>query len=117
MLQEKTDGKKEFGIISDTHGLLRPEVISILKTCDCIYMQEMLTGRKSLTSSGILAVFMSCVEIIDRDWAEKLFSYTSDFKIEGTEFFMTHNKKDVAWDLGTAQVVIFRTQSSLFLKK
>ena len=55
---------KRIGIISDTHGLLRPEVISILKTCDCIYMQEMLTGRKSLTSSGILAVFMSCVEIM-----------------------------------------------------
>ena len=27
---------KRIGIISDTHGLLRPEVISILKTCDCI---------------------------------------------------------------------------------
>ena len=27
---------KRIGIISDTHGLLRSEVISILKTCDCI---------------------------------------------------------------------------------
>ena len=27
---------KKIGIISDTHGLLRPEVLEILKTCDCI---------------------------------------------------------------------------------
>lgn len=55
---------KRIGIISDTHGLLRPEVISILKTCDCILHAGDVTGRKSLTSSGILAVFMSCVEIM-----------------------------------------------------
>ena len=27
---------KKIGIISDTHGLLRPEIIEILKDCDCI---------------------------------------------------------------------------------
>lgn len=55
---------KRIGIISDTHGLLRPEVTAYLRHVTAFYMQEMLTGRKSLTSSGILAVFMSCVEIM-----------------------------------------------------
>ena len=27
---------KKIGIISDTHGLLRPEILGILKWCDCI---------------------------------------------------------------------------------
>ena len=27
---------KKIGIISDTHGLLRPEILEILKGCDCI---------------------------------------------------------------------------------
>ena len=27
---------KKIGIISDTHGLMRPEILEILKTCDCI---------------------------------------------------------------------------------
>ena len=27
---------KKVGIISDTHGLLRPEILGILKGCDCI---------------------------------------------------------------------------------
>lgn len=55
---------KRIGIISDTHGLLRPEVISILKTCDCILHAGDVDRPETLTSSGILAVFMSCVEIM-----------------------------------------------------
>ena len=27
---------KKIGIISDTHGLLRPEILEILNGCDCI---------------------------------------------------------------------------------
>ena len=27
---------KKIGIISDTHGLLRSEILEILKDCDCI---------------------------------------------------------------------------------
>lgn len=42
----------------------------------------------------------------DRDWAEGI-AKTLRFTIEGVKFFMTHNKKDVAWELGSAQVVIF----------
>ena len=28
---------KRIGIISDTHGLLRPEILEILEDCDCIF--------------------------------------------------------------------------------
>ena len=36
---------KKIGIISDTHGLLRPEVLEILKTCDCILHAGDVRGR------------------------------------------------------------------------
>lgn len=55
---------KRIGIISDTHGLLRPEVISILKTCDCILHAGDVDRPEILDQLGILAVFMSCVEIM-----------------------------------------------------
>ena len=33
-----TENKKiKIGIISDTHGLLRTEVLDILQSCDCIF--------------------------------------------------------------------------------
>ena len=42
----------------------------------------------------------------DKDWAEGL-AKTLTFSIEGVKFFMVHNKRDVAWDLKDAQVVVF----------
>ena len=91
---------KRIGIISDTHGLLRPEVISILKTCDCILHAGDVDRPEILDQLRYLGSLYVVRGNNDRDWAEKL-SVTLRFKIEGTEFFMTHNKKDVAWDLGT----------------
>lgn len=107
---------KRIGIISDTHGLLRPEVISILKTCDCILHAGDVDRPEILDQLRVsLAVFMSCVEIMTVT-GPKSFQLHCDLKIEGTEFFMTHNKKDVAWDLGTAQVVIFGHSHHYFEK-
>ena len=42
----------------------------------------------------------------DKDWVENLRTSLS-FTIGGVKFFMVHNKKDVAWELGDTQVVIF----------
>ena len=106
---------KRIGIISDTHGLLRPEVISILKTCDCILHAGDVDRPEILDQLRYLGSLYVVRGNNDRDWVEKL-SVTLRFKIEGTEFFMTHNKKDVAWDLGTAQVVIFGHSHHYFEK-
>lgn len=94
------------GIISDTHGLLRPEVMEILKTCDCI-----LHGG-DINKPGILDELRPLANIYvvrgnnDKDWAEGL-SKSLRFSIGGVKFFMVHNKKDVDWSLGDTQVVVF----------
>lgn len=49
---------KKIGIISDTHGLLRPEVLEILKTCDCILHAGDVTGRRFWISFGHWEIFM-----------------------------------------------------------
>lgn len=97
---------KKIGIISDTHGLLRPEVIEILKDCDCILHAGDADRSELLDQLRYLGNLYVVRGNNDGDWAENL-SRTLHFKIEGIEFFMTHNKKDVAWDLGTTQIVIF----------
>lgn len=105
----------KIGIISDTHGLLRPEVLEILKTCDCI-----LHGG-DINKPEILDVLrpMANIYIVrgnnDKEWAESL-SKSLRFTIDGVEFFMVHNKKDVARDLGTVQVVIFGHTHKYFEK-
>ena len=88
---------KKIGIISDTHGLLRPEILEILKTCDCILHAGDVTRPELLDELRCLA---------------------SIYVVRGNndEFFMTHNKKDVAWELGSTQVVIFGHTHSYFEK-
>ena len=51
----------------------------------------------------------------DKDWAEGI-AKTLHFTIEGVKFFMTHNKKDVDWDLKDTQVVIFGHTHKYFEK-
>lgn len=51
----------------------------------------------------------------DKDWAENLRTSLS-FTIGGVKFFMVHNKKDVAWELGDTQVVIFGHTHKYFEK-
>lgn len=97
---------KKVGIISDTHGLLRPEVIEILKDCDCILHAGDVDRPEILDQLRYLGNLYAVRGNNDGDWARNL-SVTLRFKIEGIEFFMTHNKKDVAWELGNAQIVIF----------
>lgn len=97
---------KKIGIISDTHGLLRPEVMEILKTCDCIFHGGDINKPEILDQLRPLASIYAVRGNNDKEWAEGL-ARTLRFSIEGVEFFMTHNKKDVVWNLENVQVVIF----------
>ena len=94
------------GIISDTHGLLRPEVLEILKSCDCILHGGDINKPEILDALRSLASVYVVRGNNDKDWAEGL-AKTLTFSIEGVKFFMVHNKRDVAWDLKDAQVVVF----------
>ena len=63
---------KRIGIISDTHGLLRPEVISILKTCDCILHAGDVDRPEILDQLRYLGSLYVVRGNNDRDWAEKM---------------------------------------------
>lgn len=106
---------KKIGIISDTHGLLRPEILEILKTCDCILHAGDVTRPELLDELRCLASIYVVRGNNDGEWAAGI-AKTLRFRIEGVEFFMTHNKKDVAWELGSTQVVILGHTHSYFEK-
>ena len=96
---------KKIGIISDTHGLLRPEVLKILKTCDCILHAGDVDRPEILDQLRPLGSLYAVRGNNDGDWARGI-ATALRFKIENISFFMTHNKKDVAWDLKDTQIVI-----------
>ena len=61
------------GIISDTHGLLREEVIKILKTCDYIVHGGDINKKEVLDElKKIAPVFVVKGNNDKGEWAEKL---------------------------------------------
>ena len=106
---------KKIGIISDTHGLLRPEVLEILKSCDCILHAGDVNKEEILDKLRWMGNLYAVRGNNDREWAQYL-SNTLRFSIEGVNFFMVHNKKDVDWELGETNVVIFGHSHKYFEK-
>ena len=115
-------------VISDTHNLLRPEVVEIIKTCDAVLHGGDISGPETLEkirrACGSSASFMaggagnSVSDMAggagnfyavrgnnDRDWAADL-PYELEVQLYGRKFFMTHKKKDIPADVD-ADVVIY----------
>ena len=94
-------------VISDTHGLLRPEVAEILKTCGAV------VHGGDINSPGILEEIRRINPSLyvvrgnnDREWAEKLPKELS-FSLFGRSFYMVHNKKHIPKDLEKKDFVIY----------
>lgn len=98
---------KKIGVISDTHGFLRPEVLEILKSCDCILHAGDICTPDILDQIRPLASLYAVLGNNDRASYGMPKRKTLEFTIEGVRFFLTHNKRDVAWNLGEIQIVIY----------
>lgn len=93
-------------VISDTHGLLRPEVEQVLSTCDVVihggdFSDQMLYHRLN-TRQPLYAVRGNN----DNGWAEGL-PLIRRFSLAGVRFIMAHDRADIPRDLKDEQVVLF----------
>lgn len=93
------------GIISDTHGLLRPEVLGVLRGCGCII------HAGDFDSSDVLERLEEIGPVYgvrgNNDWWGRRLPRTLTFDIEGVRFTMAHNRNDIPWNLRDVQVVVF----------
>ncbi len=96
----------KIGIISDTHGLLRTEVLDILQSCDCIFHAGDVDRPELLDTIRSLGALYVVRGNNDGYWAQNL-RRSLNFTVGNVKFFMVHDRKDVAWELGDTQVVIF----------
>ncbi len=93
-------------VISDTHGLLRPEAIKVIGTCDVIihagdFDNQMLYHKLNI-SQPLYAVRGNN----DGSWAGQL-PLVKRFLLGGISFIMAHDRSDIPMSLGKEQVVIF----------
>ena len=96
----------KLAILSDTHGLLRPEVAEHLKTADAI-----LHGG-DVNKPGIVDQLERYAPLYvvrgnnDKEWAEQI-PHDLTVTLGGVTFYLVHNKKEVPADLTGIDAVVF----------
>lgn len=97
---------KHIAILSDTRGLLRPEVLARLEKADVILHAGDINTQAIVDRLRALGTLYIVRGNNDKEWAEDL-PHSQTFTVEGVRFFMVHNKKDVPKDLPGVDVVVF----------
>ena len=93
-------------VLSDTHGLLRPEVIQAITGCDAIIHGGDINNQKILDQLSALAPLYVVRGNNDKEWAEHL-PESIAIQIEDCVLFVVHNKKFVPSELHGIDAVIF----------
>lgn len=102
-------------VISDTHGLLRPEVESILQSCDVVIHAGDFDNQMVFHKLKIKQPLYAVRGNNDHDWAEQL-PLIRRFKLGDYRFLLVHDQADIPKDVGNAQVIIFG-HSHMYFKK
>ena len=97
---------KRIAVLSDTHGLLRPEVLSAVSGCDAIIHGGDINKPEIIERLQEIAPVYVVRGNNDKEWAEHI-PETLTFRIENCRFFLVHNKKEVPKDLTGIDSVIF----------
>ncbi len=95
----------KLGIISDTHNLLRPEVLSALAGVDIILHAGDICSREILDRLQETTPVRAVRGNADKEWAENLPPFL-DLDLEGLRICMTHKKSDLPKDLSPYGLVV-----------
>ena len=93
-------------ILSDTHGLLRPEVVEYLKTADAILHAGDINQQEIVDQLRQYAPLYIVRGNNDKEWAEHIPHHLT-VTLGGVSFYMVHNKKEVPADLPGINAVVF----------
>ncbi len=96
----------KIGVLSDTHGLLRPEALAALAGCGAILHGGDINRQDILDELSELAPVYAVRGNNDREWAERLPAFL-DFELAGLRVYMTHKKRDLPEDLTPYGLVVY----------
>lgn len=96
----------KIGILSDTHGLLRPEIVEVLRTCDAIIHGGDINKKSIMEQLKEMAPLYIVRGNNDKEWAEGM-AEQLDFWLAGVHFFLIHSKKEIPQPVPEADVIVF----------
>ena len=94
------------GIISDTHGLLRQEVIDGLKGVDHIIHAGDIDNKAVIDRLKEIAPVTVVRGNADKEWAKEL-NETASMEILGNKIYVIHNKGKIHDDLTGISIIIY----------
>ena len=95
------------GVISDTHGRVRKEVLDHLKDVDCIFHAGDFDSQDVLDTLERIAPVYGVRGNNDWGaWAQEL-PRVMRFSMGGVSFCMAHQRESIPWKLDRVDVVIF----------
>jgi putative phosphoesterase len=94
------------GILSDTHGLLRDEVVKALDGVDHIIHAGDIDRKEVIDSLESIAPATVVRGNADKDWAEHI-PVTASIDLSGKRFYVIHNKAKIDSDLSGYDVVVY----------
>jgi len=97
---------KRIGVLSDTHGKLREEVVEILRGCDVILHAGDINTPKVMENLKEIAPLYIVRGNADKEWAERLPESLSE-EICGLQVFMVHNKKHMPKEMGSYDLAVY----------
>ena len=96
----------KIAILSDTHGLLRPQVLEQLEGVDAILHGGDINKQSIVDQLERYAPLYIVRGNNDKEWAEKI-PHDRTVTLGGVTFYMVHNKKECSEDLTGIDVVVF----------
>ena len=96
----------KIGVLSDTHGLLRQEVLDALNGCEAILHGGDINNMGILLTLERVAPVYAVRGNNDREWAENI-PLNRDFTLAGLRVYMTHKKRDLPADLSPYDLVVY----------
>lgn len=96
----------KLAILSDTHGLLRPEVLEHLSAADVILHGGDINKQSIVDQLSQYAPLYVVRGNNDKEWAEAI-PHDLTVTLEGVTFYLVHNRKEVPKDLSGVGVVVF----------
>ena len=96
----------KLAILSDTHGLLRPQVLTCLQGVDAILHGGDINSQKLVDTLQTYAPLYVVRGNNDKDWAEAI-PKELRFSLGGLNFYMVHNKRDIPSNLSGVDVVLY----------
>lgn len=106
MAENQDHTTRRIAILSDTHGLLRPEVREVLAACEVILHGGDIDGQEILDALREIAPVYVVRGNNDKEWAEDI-AQELDITLFGMRIYMVHNKKHRKSDLGGTDLFIY----------